>query len=275
MNCLQDIDYSTEAAADCFDELPLWSAPFGLMLLERVPVRTGQTIVDVGCGTGFLSIELAQRCGPTSVVIAVDPWTAAIARLRRKIAFLGLENIQIIEGDAAKMGLGDAEVDVLVSNLGIHNFDEPAAVLEECCRVAKPDALLCVTTNLAGHMSEFYEVYRATLDECGLDVGQLDTHIDRRGTVDSIAELVQKAGFNVIETATNHFRMRFANGSTLLNHYFIRLGFVQGWKSLVAPGLVEPFFRLLEQNLNVVATKQGELALTIPMAYIEGCKPRV
>jgi len=120
------------------------------------------------CGTGFLSIELAQRCGPTSVVIAVDPWTAAIARLRRKIAFLGLNNIQIVEGDAAKMGLGDAEVDVLVSNLGIHNFDEPSTVLEECFRVAKPGAWLCVTTNLAGHMSEFYEVYRATLDELAL-----------------------------------------------------------------------------------------------------------
>jgi arsenite methyltransferase len=275
MNHLQDIDYSTEAAADCFDELPLWSAPFGLMLLERVPVRTGQTIVDVGCGTGFLSIELAQRCGPTSVVIAVDPWTAAIARLRRKIAFLGLNNIQIVEGDAAKMGLGDAEVDVLVSNLGIHNFDEPSTVLEECFRVAKPGASLCVTTNLAGHMSEFYEVYRATLDECGLDAGPLDTHVDRRGTVDTIAELLQKAGFNVVETAKARFRMRFANGSTLLNHYFIRLGFVKGWKSLVAPGLVEPFFKQLEQNLNVVARKQGELALTIPMAYIEGHKPRV
>jgi FkbM family methyltransferase len=53
----------------------------------------GATIVDVGCGTGFLAIELAQRCGRTRRVYAVDPWPAAMARLERKLAYHGLDNV--------------------------------------------------------------------------------------------------------------------------------------------------------------------------------------
>ena len=72
LNYLTEVDHRAPGFGDDYDELPLWSAPFGLWLLDRVPVRPGLTILDVGAGTGFLTIELAQRCGAESTVIAVD-----------------------------------------------------------------------------------------------------------------------------------------------------------------------------------------------------------
>ena len=64
MSYLDDVDTTTREFADAYDELPLWSAPFGLMLLERVPIRADQAVLDVGAGTGWLALELAERCGP-------------------------------------------------------------------------------------------------------------------------------------------------------------------------------------------------------------------
>ncbi|HVX61548.1 MAG TPA: methyltransferase domain-containing protein, partial [Pirellulales bacterium] len=78
MGYLDDIDYNTPEFGDLYDELPLWSARFGLMLLEHVNLRRGMTILDVGAGTGFMTIELAQRCGAETQVVAVDPWAAAM-----------------------------------------------------------------------------------------------------------------------------------------------------------------------------------------------------
>ncbi|BCZ44729.1 hypothetical protein psyc5s11_07960 [Clostridium gelidum] len=42
-----------------YDELPLWSSPFGVVLLNNIPLEKNSTIVDIGCGTGFLLLELA------------------------------------------------------------------------------------------------------------------------------------------------------------------------------------------------------------------------
>ena len=75
------------------------------MLLDRVPLRTGTAMLDVGAGTGFLSIELAQRCGLASTVIVADPWASVNARLQRKLAQLGLTNVTVLERDASTLRL--------------------------------------------------------------------------------------------------------------------------------------------------------------------------
>ncbi len=43
--------------------LAAWSAPFGLRLLDVVPLDPAATVLDVGCGTGFPLLELAHRLG--------------------------------------------------------------------------------------------------------------------------------------------------------------------------------------------------------------------
>jgi len=271
---LEENDYKTPAFGDLYDELPLWSAPFGLMLLEHVGMRPGITILDVGAGTGFVTIELAQRCGSDAMVIAVDPWEAAMKRLIRKLEHLGIHNVRTVVQDAAAIDLPDESVDLLVSNLGINNFDNAEAVLQTCFRVAKPGASLVLTTNLVGHMGEFYEAYRGVLVELGF-AGQLtalDAHISHRATVSSVRTLLERAGFKFVEAVTRSFRERFVDGSSLLRHYRIRSGFLPAWKAVAPEGSVEKTFAALEYRLNTMAAEQGELSLTIPAACIQARK---
>ena len=275
MKYLEEIDYKTPEFGDLYDELPLWSAPFGLMLLENVTLRPGMTILDVGAGTGFMSIELAQRCGSGAMVIAVDPWEAAMKRLARKLAHLGICNVLTLVQDAATIDLPDASVDLIVSNLGINNFGHPAAALRSCFRVAKPGASLFLTTNLVGHMGEFYDTYRSVLLELGFTdrLAALDAHISHRATVESVRTLLEREGFKFVNAVTRSFRERFVDGSSLLRHYFIRLGFVPGWKCVAPEGSVEQTFAALEHRLNTLAAERGDLSLTIPAACIQACKP--
>jgi ubiquinone/menaquinone biosynthesis C-methylase UbiE len=275
MKYLEEIDYTTPEFGDLYDELPLWSAPFGLMLLEHVPLRPGITILDVGAGTGFATIELAQRCGPDAKVIAVDPWAAAMSRLARKVHHLGIQNVRTVVDDVANIDLPDASVDLIVSNLGINNFDHPEAALQSCFRVAKPGARLFLTTNLAGHMAEFYEAYRSVLAELGFTdrLAALDTHVNRRATVDSVRTLLERTGFQFIDAVTRSFQETYVDGSALLRHYFIRLGFVPAWKAVAPEGAVEATFAALERRLNAIAAQRGELSLTVPAACIQACKP--
>ncbi len=63
--------------------------------------------------------------------------------------------------------------------------------------------------------------------------------------------------------------MRFADGSALLRHYFVKLGFLDGWKSVVEAGRREDVFARLESNLNRASRLRGALELTVPLAYVE------
>jgi arsenite methyltransferase len=275
MTYLEKVDSTQPAFGDMYDELPLWSAPFGLLMLERVPLRPGMAILDVGTGTGFLAVELAQRCGKRSTVIAVDPWQPLTTRLRRKIEYLDLKNLRLIEQDAAKLELPESSIDVVVSNLGVNNFDNANAVLSKCFQLLRPTGQLLLTTNLVGHMQEFYEIYRRTLIELGLTnrIPSLDAHINHRATIGTIDDQLQWAGFEAIAITEESFKTRFADGSALLRHYFTRFAFLPAWAAVVEPGEVETTFSALERNLNAFAKEQGELALTIPMACIEARKP--
>lgn len=270
MDYLDPIDFEAPGFGAGYDELPLWSAPFGLDVLDRVPLGRDLTYVDLGAGTGFITIELAERCGPSARVIAVDPWQAGLAQLRAKVARRSLINVQCLEADAAAMELPASSVDVFVSSLGVNNFADPVAVMQTCGRAAKPGATFVLATNLAGHMAEFYAVYREVLVQTGQHdrIALLEQHVAHRATIESLHGLLAAGRFDVRNVATGSFRLRFASGAAMLRHTFMRLGFVQGWKAIASPHLLSATFTALEAALDRVASERGELGMTIPTACV-------
>lgn len=263
-------DFASDAAVSAYDELPLWSAMFGTLLLEHVPLRGVTAALDVGCGTGFPLIELAERLGPGAAVHGIDPWQAAVARARAKVAVRATGNVTVHEGSAATLPFPDESFDLIVSNLGLNNFDDAPAVVRECRRVARPAATLAITTNLQGHMREFYAIFEEVLRASGADdsLALLRDHIGHRATVSGASALLASGGFEVRRVIEQSARMRFADGTALLHHHFIKLGFLDGWKGVV-PGAETTIFPMLEERLNRHAREAGELSLTIPMAYLE------
>src|SRR4051794_16635597 len=257
-------DFNSPQVIAAYDEVALWSAMFGLLLLEEVPLAIVTTALDVGCGTGFPLIELAERLGSRAHVHGIDPWSGGLRRAAEKIADRGTPNVTLHEGSASAMPFADATFDLIVSNLGVNNFDDRAAAIRECRRVAKPGATLALTTNLQGHMREFYEVFADVVRDDAAASKRLRDHIEHRASIDSIAQMLEAGGFEITRSVTQESFMRFANGTALLNHYFIKLGFLDAWKKVV-PGNEREVFARLRDALD----SRGELRLTIPIAYIE------
>lgn len=252
-------DFTSPRFVNAYDELPLWSAMFGLLLLEEVPLTNIGKALDVGCGTGFPLIELAERLGPASDVHGIDPWSAGLERARQKLEVRATPNVTIHEGSATAMPFADGTFDLIVSNLGVNNFDDRSGAMRECRRVARKGATIALTTNLQGHMQELYDAMAEVIE----DRSRLDAHVAHRATIPAVRQLLEENGFSVKRVVEREGLMRFANATALFNHHFIKLGFLDAWKDVVRDDAREVFGKLMEKM-------SGELRLTIPMAYVEG-----
>jgi arsenite methyltransferase len=269
------IDYTQPAVANAFDELPLWAARFGALLLDNLPFARGITVLDVGPGTGFPLFELAHRFGESCRFIGIDPWKAALDRAATKRRYYQwLNQLYLVRGDAARLPLPDASIGLITSNLGINNFDDPPAVVAECARVARRGARLALTTNITGHMREFYAVFAAVLRDFGNHAYEerLAANEAHRGTVDSVRALIEGGGFQVARVIQESFPIRYADGSAMLRHSLTRIGFLPAWRAVVNPADEQVVFAELEKRLNALAAEQGELRVTIPMVYMEAVR---
>src|SRR5688500_7456538 len=103
----------SEEFISTFDELPLWSASFGLLMLKHLELKPSLTVLDIGSGTGFPLMELAGRLGRSCKLYGIDPWVNANMRAREKIKNYGLSNVEIIESSAADLPFENGSVDLI------------------------------------------------------------------------------------------------------------------------------------------------------------------
>jgi ubiquinone/menaquinone biosynthesis C-methylase UbiE len=153
---------------DVFDELPLWSAPFGLKLLENINYKQNITALDIGFGAGFPLTEIAMRLGNSSTVYGIDRWKETFQRVNQKIYYYGINNIKLIEGVAESIPLESESVDLITSNKGINNISDIDKALSECSRIIKSGGQFVQTMNLDKSMIEFYNQLESVLSEMKL-----------------------------------------------------------------------------------------------------------
>ena len=264
MNSLND-----RAVVSAFDELPLWSAPFGLTLLDTIKMRRGINVLDIGSGTGFPALEIAQRLGDTCGVYCIDPWKEAIARLKRKINIHGITNVKSICGPAESMPFDDNFFDLIVSNNGLNNVDNLDKTIDECVRTGKNGAQLVITANLPGTMKEFYDIFFDVLRDYDNqeEMVKLSGHIkQKRKSVAEIFKIMHEKGFKENQIIEDSFKLRFLDASAMMKYYFIQLAFLPVWTELLNPDDVDNIFNEIVKRLNKSARLKGELNLTIPYA---------
>jgi len=113
--------------------------------LRGAGLEPGQTVLEVGCGTGFFTLPAADMIGDSGHLIAMDPLSDFVDRVREKVRAAGLQNVEVIRRDALKSGLGPATVDTVLL-FGVAPFPTLPLdrLLPEMHRVLKADGTLAV-----------------------------------------------------------------------------------------------------------------------------------
>jgi SAM-dependent methyltransferase len=253
-----------------YDDLPLWSAAPGLLLLDEVQLAPDMRALDIGSGTGFPLVELAERIGNEGEAHGVDPWGPGVARTREKIMRRGVRNAFVHEGSAEALPFADAAFDLIVSNLGLNNFEHPLAALAECRRVARIGGQIALSTNLLGTFAELYEELPAALAEVGIAdaAARVAEHVATRTTVDRTRAMLVRSRFEPVRVVESSFRMRWSCASALLQHSFVRLAFRPSWEALVPEASRPAAMSALTQRLDAKAVNARGIELRVPIACI-------
>jgi len=115
-------------------------------------LRAGQSLLDVGCGPGTITADLALLVAPGETV-GMDTAADVVAQAQEHAAGLGLENLRFEVGDLFAVGYPDASFDVIHLHQVLQHTGDPVAALVELRRVLRPDGLLAARDSDYGAFS--------------------------------------------------------------------------------------------------------------------------
>lgn len=130
------LGYNATALAAIPKEVSQAFAGIGNPLRVR-PLRTGMTVIDVGCGAGLDLLLAARAVGPHGRAIGVEMTEAMATRARDGARAAALENVEVRTGDATALPVEAASADVVISNGVLNLVPEKETAAGEMYRVLK------------------------------------------------------------------------------------------------------------------------------------------
>ena len=114
----------------------------GAVAMDRAQVVPGDRVLDVGCGCGHTSLELARRVSPGGSVLGVDISTPMLERASARADDASAANVRFENADAQTFAFEPSAFDLLYSRMGVMFFDDPRAAFENLLRALCPGGRL-------------------------------------------------------------------------------------------------------------------------------------
>lgn len=110
--------------------------------IAALDIKPGQTVADVGAGSGYYAVRLAERVGRSGKVFATDIQPEMVSMLQRRVAGAGLPQVDVVRATATHSGLPPNALDLILMVDVYHELANPQAVLRQLRTALKPDGRL-------------------------------------------------------------------------------------------------------------------------------------
>lgn len=154
--------------------------PYLHLAVKALALTGGESLLDVGCGTGIYFKALQPAVGPSGRIVGVEFSPKMRALAERRIAENGWQNVEVRAGDATKDDLGFEEYDVAVANTSLSAMTDAATALDSIYRALRPGGKLYVTdVQPSGLFRAMYRLFaKAPGEEVASKVKARFDHVD-------------------------------------------------------------------------------------------------
>jgi SAM-dependent methyltransferase len=180
--------------------------PQSVTLLKRIGLKPGQSAIDLGCGPSGILGLLSAAVSPGGRVVGVDANPAHIAMAREYADQGRLDNVEVATADARSTGLPSESFDLVHARTLLATLPEPAQVVAEMVRLAKPGGWVASQEPDAEHglcypplpaWDRLHEIFRASFGRLGADllVGRRLTTLYREAGLEDVDVVVHAGAY--------------------------------------------------------------------------------
>jgi SAM-dependent methyltransferase len=208
---------SFAVAADAYDKfMGRYSVPLARLFADFAGVVSSQTVLDVGCGPGALTAELAGRVSASSVT-AVDPSEPFVAALQERHP-----DVTVLRASAEELPFPDGAFDAALAQLVVHFMSDPIAGLREMARVTREGGVVAASVwdhgGGQGPLTVYWQAARE-LDPAVTDESQL-----AGANEGDLTELFDAAGLREIEEVPLTIRVEHSTFEDWWEPYTLGVG---------------------------------------------------
>lgn len=192
-----------------------WSRQLAPIFIDFVGIRPGDSVLDVGCGTGSLAATIAATTSAGQVV-GIDPSAGfiAFARKQNRAAHLRFDL-----GDACAMPYADASFDRCLTLLAVNHIPDAPRAVREMARVAKPGAFLAAAMWDGTGGNEFNDIMWTVAETLDANVHRPSEKKGAYGSPAALTGLWQQAGAQEIEVQPLTINCQLENFAELWGKY--------------------------------------------------------
>ncbi|PYP86532.1 MAG: hypothetical protein DMF61_12675 [Blastocatellia bacterium AA13] len=216
-----------------------WQERFDELIFGKFEIPDEGQVLIFNCGTGTLSIEIAERL-KAGEVFALDPSPERLKIARAKAAVKKLDNIIFEQDEKGARRLLESTFDAVIADASllpaIEYRVQVRSAIEKAARVSRPDALVLLSLATRGSFDEFFSIYWESLHDCNLDQRvwtELEEIINARPTAAEAEELCRQAGLRKVESVTTTEGFEFPSGAEFLESPLIKDTFLDDWLSVL------------------------------------------
>jgi ubiquinone/menaquinone biosynthesis C-methylase UbiE len=215
---------------------PEWRDRFDSLADKNVVLPAEGRFLDLNCGTGAYTLELAGRLRGKGDVVGLDPSEERIELARAKIGVLHLDNVSFDVIGAQALPFEDGEFDAVIGDASMLPAGEIEGLLTEMVRVARQDGRIVVKMATHGAFDEFFSIYWEALLDCGVvdhSWAALERIIGERLTVSDAEDMAARLGLRNVASFTNKEEFSSDSAKEFLESPIIGDVFLDDWLAIV------------------------------------------